>query len=92
MYFQQPPKDLHVDSTFLSEESKTKSTFDCLKGKAVVQNLLIVQMWAPVPIQQLQTVRNSVLDQESILDFLLGSDLNYEHFLGHYIFDLEALQ
>ena len=56
MYFQQPPKDLHVDSTFLSEESKTKSTFDCLKGKAVVQNLLIVQMWAPVAIQQLQTI------------------------------------
>ena len=33
----------------------------------------------------------TVLDQDSILDFLLGSDLNYEQFLGHYIFDLEAL-
>ena len=33
----------------------------------------------------------TVLDQDSILDFLLGSDLNYEQYLGHHIFDLEAL-
>ena len=33
MHFWQPPKGLDVDSTFLSEQSKTKSTFDyILKG------------------------------------------------------------
>ena len=28
MYFLQPPKGLDVDSTFLSEQGKTKSIFD----------------------------------------------------------------
>ena len=35
--------------------------------------------------------RQNICSEDSILDFLLGSDLNYEQCLGHYIFDLEAL-
>ena len=37
------------------------------------------------------TMAFSVLDQVTILDFQLGTDLNDEHFLGHCILDLKTL-
>ena len=84
-------------STFWADFTNTNLL---LKGnanivqKTVVKKLLIIQIWAPIKIQKLQTdVELGQIkinfDSDSVSDS--NSDLNDEQVLGHCILDLKPL-